>query len=85
MVAGICGDRAQAQREAEVASRLGYDAGLVSLATLPMRSMSQLVAHCRAIAGIIPVFGFYLQPAVGEFASNTSSGARSSKSREWWR
>jgi dihydrodipicolinate synthase/N-acetylneuraminate lyase len=65
MVAGICGDAPQAQREAEVASRLGYDAGLVSLATLQNAPVSQLVAHCRAIAGIIPVFGFYLQPAVG--------------------
>ena len=27
MVAGICGDTPQAQREAEIASRLGYDAG----------------------------------------------------------
>lgn len=65
LVAGICGDAAQARREAEIASRLGYDAGLVSLAALPHASVSQLVAHCRAIADIIPVFGFYLQPAVG--------------------
>ncbi len=26
---------------------------------------SELIAHCRTIASIIPVFGFYLQPAVG--------------------
>jgi len=65
MVAGICGDAPQAQREAEIASRLGYDAGLVSLATLQNAPVSRLVAHCRAIAAIIPVFGFYLQPAVG--------------------
>ena len=32
LVAGICGDTAQATREAELASRLEYDAGLVSLA-----------------------------------------------------
>ena len=65
LVAGICGDTPQAQREAEIASRLGYDAGLVSLAALQKAPVSQLVAHCRAIADIIPVFGFYLQPAVG--------------------
>ena len=65
LVAGICGDTPQAQREAEIASRLGYDAGLVSLAALQNAPVSQLVAHCRAIADIIPVFGFYLQPAVG--------------------
>jgi dihydrodipicolinate synthase/N-acetylneuraminate lyase len=65
LVAGICGDAPHAQREAEIASRLGYDAGLVSLAALQNASVNQLVAHCRAIADIIPVFGFYLQPAVG--------------------
>jgi dihydrodipicolinate synthase/N-acetylneuraminate lyase len=65
LVAGICGDGPQAHREAEIASRLGYDAGLISLAALQNASIDQLVAHCRAIADIIPVFGFYLQPAVG--------------------
>ncbi len=65
LVAGICGDPGQARREAEIASRLGYDAGLVSLAALKDASDEELVAHCRAIADIIPVFGFYLQPAVG--------------------
>src|ERR1019366_1610001 len=25
----------------------------------------QLIAHCRAVAKILPVIGFYLQPAVG--------------------
>ena len=65
LVAGICGDGGQARREAEIASRLGYDAGLVSLAALKDASDAELVAHCRAIADIIPVFGFYLQPAVG--------------------
>ena len=65
LVAGICGDAPQARREAEVASKLGYDAGLLSLAAFQQASPSELVAHCRAIADIIPVFGFYLQPAVG--------------------
>jgi dihydrodipicolinate synthase/N-acetylneuraminate lyase len=65
MIAGICGDGAQARREAELASRLGYHAGLVSVAALRGASLERLVAHCRAIADIIPLFGFYLQPAVG--------------------
>jgi dihydrodipicolinate synthase/N-acetylneuraminate lyase len=65
LVAGICGDGPRARHEAEVASKLGYDAGLVSLAGLQTATAHQLVAHCRAIADIIPVFGFYLQPAVG--------------------
>ena len=43
----------------------GYDAGLLSLGALPDASHDRLIAHCRTIADIIPVFGFYLQPAVG--------------------
>ncbi len=65
MVAGICGNTDQARREAELAARLGYHAGLVSLAAQHGRSTEQMVAHCRAVGEIIPVFGFYLQPAVG--------------------
>ncbi|MPY88014.1 MAG: dihydrodipicolinate synthase family protein [Luteitalea sp.] len=65
LVAGICGDAEQARREALLARQLGYDAGLVSLAALREAPRDRLVAHCRAVADIIPVFGFYLQPAVG--------------------
>jgi hypothetical protein len=65
MIAGICGQTAQACREAELARDLGYDAGLVSLAGLRDASDAELVAHCRAVADIIPIMGFYLQPAVG--------------------
>lgn len=65
LIAGVCGHASQAVREAELASRLGYDAGLVSLAALEGASNEQLIAHCRAVAETIPVFGFYLQTAVG--------------------
>ena len=65
LVAGICGPADQARHEAELAVRLGYDAGLLSLAALRDFSRDELIAHCRTIASIIPVFGFYLQPAVG--------------------
>jgi dihydrodipicolinate synthase/N-acetylneuraminate lyase len=64
-IAGICGPTAQATREADLAVALGYDAGLVSLAALKHGSNDELVAHCRTIASLIPVFGFYLQPSVG--------------------
>ena len=64
-IAGIVGPTAQALKEAELAARLGYDAGLLSLAALREASVAELVAHTRAVASIIPVFGFYLQPAVG--------------------
>jgi hypothetical protein len=64
-VAGICGETAQAVREAEIATRFGYDVGLLSMAALKSWSEEAIVAHCREVAEVIPVFGFYLQPAVG--------------------
>ena len=64
-IAGVCGQTSQAAREAELARRLGYDAGLLSLAALRSASGAELLEHCHAVAEIIPVFGFYLQPAVG--------------------
>ena len=65
LVAGISGGTRQALREAALARTLGYHAGLVSLGGLPDATEAQLVRHCRRIADVIPVFGFYLQPAVG--------------------
>ncbi len=64
-IAGICGETAQAVREAALARRLGYDAGLLSLSALRACTISELIEHCRAVSGTIPVFGFYLQPAAG--------------------
>ena len=64
-VAGIVGPTTQALREAELAARLGYDAGLLSLAALKDAGNAALLDHCRAIAEIVPLVGFYLQPAVG--------------------
>ena len=65
MIAGICGHTAQARTEAEIAVALGYDAGLVSLGDWRTEAESELLDHCRIIAEVMPVFGFYLQPAVG--------------------
>ena len=64
-IAGVIGETAQAVREAELAVRLGYDAVLLSLAALAEASDDALLAHCRQVAQVAPVFGFYLQPAVG--------------------
>jgi dihydrodipicolinate synthase/N-acetylneuraminate lyase len=64
-VAGVCGPTPQAIAEAELARRHGYDAALLSLAALGDASNEALVAHCRRVAEVIPIFGFYLQPAVG--------------------
>lgn len=65
LVAGILGSTRQAVAEAEVAAQLGYHAGLLSLAALPDADDEALLAHCTAVAEVIPLFGFYLQPAVG--------------------
>lgn len=64
-IAGVCGCRAQAIEEAELAAALGYDAVLLSLGALRDASISSLLDHVRAVASIVPVVGFYLQPAVG--------------------
>ena len=65
MVAGLCGPTSQATAEAELAQSYGYDVGLLSLGALADATTDQLLTHCRAVADVIPLFGFYLQPAVG--------------------
>jgi dihydrodipicolinate synthase/N-acetylneuraminate lyase len=65
MVAGLAGPTAQATAEAKTALRLGYDAGLLSLAAMKGRDTDALIEHCEAVAREIPLTGFYLQPAVG--------------------
>lgn len=64
-IAGLCGDTQQAIAEAELAVKHGYQAGLLSLAAIKDRSIDELVAHCAEVAEVMPVIGFYLQPAVG--------------------
>ena len=64
-IAGVCGPTSQALAEAETAKRLGYDTVLLSLGGLAAWTENALLEHCRAVADVIPVIGFYLQPAVG--------------------
>ena len=64
-IGGICGPTAQAVREATLLADLGYHAGLLSLAALREASDDELMAHCRRVAEVVPLVGFYLQPAVG--------------------
>jgi dihydrodipicolinate synthase/N-acetylneuraminate lyase len=64
-IAGLCGPTPQAVAEATLARELGYHAGLLSLGALREASESDLISHCRTVAGILPLFGFYLQPAAG--------------------
>src|SRR5260370_28517778 len=64
-VAGIAGKTSQALKEAELAAGLGYHAGLLSLGAMASAAVTELLEHARAVAQVIPLFGFYLQPAVG--------------------
>jgi dihydrodipicolinate synthase/N-acetylneuraminate lyase len=65
LVAGVIGDTTQAVAEAELAATLGYDLVLLGLGALAGASDDALIAHCRAVSDVLPLFGFYLQPAVG--------------------
>jgi hypothetical protein len=64
-IGGVCGVTAEAVKEAELLRQLDYDAALLSLAALRSASETELIEHCRRISEIIPLIGFYLQPAVG--------------------
>lgn len=64
-VAGVCGDEAQAVGEAKLAESLGYDAVLLSPGGLAHKTEAELIQRTRAVAAVMPVVGFYLQPAVG--------------------
>ncbi|MFO0977349.1 MAG: dihydrodipicolinate synthase family protein [Planctomycetaceae bacterium] len=64
-IAGVCGRTAQACDEASLAAELGYHAGLLSLGAMAQSTDDKLLEHCERVGQIIPLFGFYLQPAVG--------------------
>lgn len=64
-IAGILGPTEQAVREAGLAVDLGYHVGLLGFAGLHAASHAELLSHARAVAEVIPIMGFYLQPAVG--------------------
>jgi dihydrodipicolinate synthase/N-acetylneuraminate lyase len=64
-VAGVLGPTRQAVAEAELARDLGYDLALLSLGALGTAPLPELIDHCRRVGEVLPLFGFYLQPAVG--------------------
>ncbi len=65
MIAGVCGPTPQALGEAELALSLDYDAALLSLSAFRDVGNDVVLEHCRRVAAVIPLVGFYLQPAVG--------------------
>ena len=64
-IAGLCGRTEQALAEAEIALGYGYQAGLLSLGAYKNDTEEEMLAHCTRVAAVIPVIGFYLQPAAG--------------------
>jgi hypothetical protein len=64
-IAGVCGQTEQAVAEATLSHELGFHSGLLGLGALRDADEDALLDHCRAVAEIIPLVGFYLQPAVG--------------------
>jgi len=64
-VAGVIGRTSQALAEADLIQSLGYHAALLNLSAMTDCSEPELLTHCREVAKIIPLFGFYLQPGLG--------------------
>ena len=64
-VSGVCGKTEQAVYEADFALGNAYDACLLSMSAYADDSIEAMLDHVRAIAEIMPVIGFYLQPSVG--------------------
>ena len=65
MVAGVCGPKEQAVKEAKLAKSLGYDAVLLSPGGLNHLSEDEMIERTAAVAAEMPVIGFYLQTSVG--------------------
>ena len=65
MIAGVIGTTANAVREASLARDLGYDVALVAFTRMDRATHTELLQHLDAVAEVMPVMAFYLQPAVG--------------------
>lgn len=75
LVAGVSGPTHQAVAEAELAATHGYNMVLLAPYGANELSEDELLDRTRAVGAVLPVIGFYLQPAVGGRVL----------SREFWR
>lgn len=69
-IGGVCGNTSQAVAEAKLLNEKGFDVGLISVSAFKGKDDQQILTHCREVARYIPLFGFYLQPAVGGIVLN---------------
>lgn len=65
LVGGLAGPTEQAVAEAELAASLGYHLALLSPYGTNGMTEQELIHRARAVGEVLPVVGFYLQPAVG--------------------
>lgn len=65
LIAGVTGETDRAVRTAELAATCGYDFVLLSNYGCRSTTEVQLLERAAAVADVLPVIGFYLQPAVG--------------------
>lgn len=66
LVAGVLGPTERAVAEAKHAAEAGYDLALVAMPGWGDAPEAEILAGVRAVAEVLPVFGFYLQPALGK-------------------
>jgi hypothetical protein len=64
-ISGVCGKPPQALAEAKFALQAGYHAAMLSLVSMKDAGASAMIDHCAKVAEVMPLIGFYLQPAVG--------------------
>jgi len=64
-IAGVTGTTRQALQEARLALERDYHAALLSVAAFKNASNEEILTHCKEVAKVMPIMGFYLQPAVG--------------------
>ncbi len=64
-IAGVVGKTDQALREAGLALEKGFHTVLLNVNAFRDASNNEMIKHCKEVATVGPVFGFYLQPAVG--------------------
>jgi len=64
-IAGVIGETKQAVAESQLARENGYHAVLLSLGAFSQASNNTIIEHCKTVAEVLPLIGFYLQPAVG--------------------
>jgi len=73
LIAGVQGSVTEAIAEAELAATLGYH--MVLLRPAPLAE-DALIERAKAVGEVLPMIGFYLQPAVGGMALSRDFWAR---------